>query len=210
MKHIIFSALAAVGLLGFGNSVEAATFVVDPSESSVTLTPTGGGGALCGVTSCEISAELAPGFPDPSSFDLSEGETQELDFIQFSFDGITGLTPVTYDITATLSFSSPDVDVTSAGSGAALFAELNGVITVEAGLFTLDWTEVPLILTEGPVTFEVDFEEGVLFAFEIGSEATVTTAASVTLISQVPLPASGLVLLTGIVLLPVLRRRKAA
>lgn len=203
----LFSSLAAAVALcvsGFSaHKAEAATmdFVVDLANSSVTVTETGGGGLACWLTNCGVQADLA--LTDGATYTLSTGVTETFDFLTFSGDGTTGITPRSFDISAVLAFSTPDLDVNGSGSGAAFM--LAGYIT--AGVLT--WTSI----SPSPWISPVNGSE-ISFLFEGGSGIflgnTVTTSASIIGTSVVPLPAGGLLLIGALGGLAALRRRKAA
>ncbi|MEM6480738.1 MAG: VPLPA-CTERM sorting domain-containing protein [Pseudomonadota bacterium] len=179
----------------------ATTFTVDAANSSVSLTETGSG-FICSLTNCGVDVSLASGLSG-TSFDLDNpGDVETFDFLTFGGRGV-GLN--TYDIEATLAFSSPILSITSGGSGGVLV--FGG--SIAAGL--LEWDDVPatVFLSDGS-EITVDFEGG----FDVFLGHSVTTTASLTLESvspsAVPLPASGLLLLGGFGGLALLRRRRRA
>jgi hypothetical protein len=175
-------------------------FVVDLAGSSVTLTETGGGGITCWVSNCGVQADLA--LNDGQVFTIGTGDVAEFDFLTFTGDGTTGLTPRRFDITAILAFSSPNLEVTGVGDGAAFL--LAGYIL--SGILT--WTSI------SPSDWTAPNGSLVGFSFEGGSGlflgSSVTTSASITGTSIVPLPAGGLLLLGALGGLAALRRKRRA
>lgn len=187
---ISFKSLLAAAVLSLGaSSAHAVTFTVDAANSSVSLTETFSG-LLCDATNCGVTAELSAGLGG-TTFDLNNpGDSNSFDFLKFTGTG-SGL--VSYDVTATLAFSPPELSVTSGGSGGAflIFGSIIGA--------ALTWNNVPAVavLADG-TELNIDFEDGIgLF---LGN--SVTTSASVRLDevapSPVPLPASALMLLLGL------------
>lgn len=203
-------AMLALGLAFGSSAVQATTvaFTVDASASSVSITQTTAG-RLCVETRCRITASLAPGL-DGTSFLLDEGDSMSFDFLQFRGRG-TGA--ATYDVFATLAFSTPSLSVTGGATGfAGLF-----VGSIVAGVLT--WNDLPQTITLADGTeFTVGFEGGLT----ILNGRRVTTGASVALTSgpngdpaggvpPIPLPAGVVLLLTGLGGLAAMRlRRKAA
>ena len=85
-------------------------------------------------------ANLASGLG--ANITLDDGDTWDLDFIQFTANGTTGLSPRIFDISATLAFTNPSgIDTTSTGKGGGFF--ISGVIT--GGV--LHWNAVPAVYT---------------------------------------------------------------
>lgn len=204
MKTFSLAVISASAIALSAGAASAATlnFEIDLANSSVTLTETGGGGLTCWITSCGIEASLAPGLTSASPFALGEGETESFDFIKFSGDGTTGLTGRSFEITATLAFTTPASSTTSGGSGTAYL--LGGYIT--AG--SLYWNDVPasIVLDDGS-EITVNFAGG--HGLLLDGKKTYTSGASVTVdsIAPIPLPAAGLLLLGGLGTLGILRRR---
>lgn len=192
--------LALVAAFGLASGASAATldFVIDRSSSSVTMTNTASG-LVCNLTNCGVSATLASSLQDGDTYTVSTGVTQSFDFLTFTGTG-TGTT--SYTISAVLNFLSPaGVSGSGNGTGSALLIAGNIVSGV------LSWTTVMLngVLPSGSVA-SFALEDGVgLFAGN-----SITTGASITGVSIVPLPAGGLLLITAMGGLAVLRRRKKA
>ena len=99
--------LLMLGLVGstLGAGVaDAAYFEVNLAGSSVTLTDQSGGGRICSLTACGIEANLASSLG--THITLDDGDTWDLDFIEFTANGTTGLSPRVFDISATLADGS--------------------------------------------------------------------------------------------------------
>lgn len=200
-----FSSLAAALTLAVTMGLSALTaqattidFVVDLAGSSVTLTETGGGGFVCRLSNCGVEATLA--LTDGETFTLGTGDVAEFDFLTFTGNGTTGLTPRSFTVEAVLAFSSPDLDVTGNGGGSA-FLLLGNIV---AG--NLTWTSILPAVWVAPNGSEVAFLFGGGSGLFFGS--SVTTSASIIGTSIVPLPAGGLLLLGALAGLAALRRRR--
>lgn len=203
LRGTALALVAAVSLMGAAERAEATTFTVG-AGSSVDLTPRGGFLSGCtGPGDC-ITESLASGLVG-YSFDLiNEGDYATFDFLTFTANG-SGFYEE-YDATATLAFSMPLIGASSGGFG--------GVYGVLSGSFAggvLSWDDVPIDVAFGNTGIvSIDFQDGLtLFA---GS--SVTTTATVTLVradlAPVPLPAGGLLLLTGLGAVVAMRHRKKA
>lgn len=202
--------LGLAGLLlgmSFAGAAQATYFEIDSAASSVTLTDQSGGGFVCSMTSCGIEANLASGFG--GSIDLDEGQTWTFDFIEFSASGSTGLLGRSFDISATLAFSSPDgIDTTLGGHGVGFF--ISGVITGGA----LSWNEDDAwyVLADGS-RVRVAFQDGITI---LPLDRSVVTTASVGLFpgvsgtAPVPEPGAALLFATGIGVVAVEGRRRRA
>lgn len=206
-------ALLAAGALSLGMTPASASTVdmtFDTLNSSVQITDQSGGGIVCYVTNCGIEATLSGSFGTPSSFSLAEGDTFSFDFIDFTFDGSTGVFPRQFDITATLAFSDPSFSATGTGTGGAWV--VGGSINLDAGAGWLTWNNMPSTLTLADGTeFSIDFEDGATLF--LGQPVTVGASVTAVSVAAVPLPASALVLVTGLGAIPLVgrrRRRKAA
>lgn len=197
MKHTLLA--AAVALFGSFGAASASTidFTVDIPGSSVSIDS-----QSCGIFgTCSVAADLATPI-SPLSFSLAEGETQEIEFIELTFFG-TGVGSA--DISATLAFSAPPISSSDTGSGS--YIVIGGTINLDAGGGFLTWDNGPqqYVLADGSVV-EIAFEE--VSGLFLGDPVTID--AYVTAISIVPLPAGGVLLLTGLVAIPAMRRRKKA
>lgn len=202
LQTVRMAGLALVTGLGFAGATSAATvdFVVDRSGSSVTLTDTGG---ICIFSRCGVSASLASGLHTGDTYSFSDARSAAFDFLTFTGRG-TGTDA--FGIQALLKFSSPNISVGGTGVGGAVLAFGN----IVAGV--LNWTSVGL--TSGTLPDGVDAS----FAFQGGAGLfgghSVTTTASINVNSitppAVPVPASGLMLLTAMGGVVAMRRRKAA
>lgn len=178
MKRFLARALAAATLLLAPVAASAAIdFTVDPGGSSVEFDRDG---SRCVFSRCGVSADLADSVSG-TSFTLAEaGDSATFDFLTFTGRG-TG--SAGYDIVATLAFDPPSFSTRSDGSANALllFGRIVGG--------SLSWEDVPAFVTlaDGSVV-SVDFQDG--FGLFLGS--SVTTSATVTLVSvaAVPLPGS--------------------
>ena len=178
MIRMISGAIALAGILTSAGAAEAAIqFTLDPTASSVTITDQSGGGVLCSITSCGVEAALAPGLG--GSFAIDTGDVETFDFIAWTATGSTGLSPRTFDVTATLAFSEPTGATTTSGGGGGAFFLLG---TITGGLLTWDDVPASLTLTDGSL-IEVDFQGGVTI---LPLTATVVTSASVTGVNIVP------------------------
>ncbi|MFV0360606.1 VPLPA-CTERM sorting domain-containing protein [Tropicimonas sp.] len=198
--------LLAVATIGFSATTASAltTFVTDPANSSDELTDQSGGGLTCWITDCSLDATLASSFAS-TSFDLEVGDSQTFDFITFSGDGTTGFSDRDFSISATLAFDPPGASGSSTGNGGGFL--FLGYITGGS----LYWDEaMPMTITaaNGSV-FELSFDQGDGILLEGNPDYTLS--ATVTLLSEVPLPAGGLLLgtaLAGFGIVGARRRRK--
>ncbi|MHC0055470.1 VPLPA-CTERM sorting domain-containing protein [Actibacterium sp. D379-3] len=183
----------AIGIAATNADASTVDFTVDASASSIVITD---GTDYCTAGDC-VSTEIA--FSNDFSFSLAEGESNEFDFITWTGEG-SGFG--TYTVEATLAFSAPS-SFTVDGSGVVGLATISGNIIGGH----LVWTNLPttLVLSDGSV-IGLDFQDGM----GLLGGSSITTTATVMLISAVPLPAGGLLLLGALGGLGAVRRRKRA
>jgi hypothetical protein len=199
-------ALAALLMtMVFAGAAQATYFELDPTSSSVTLTDQSGGGFVCRMTSCGIEANLASDFG--GGIELNEGESWSFDFIEFSATGSTGFLGRSFDIVATLAFSSPTgIDTTIGGEGVGFF--ISGVIT--GGALSWNQDDAWYVLADG-TRVRVAFQDGVTI---LPLDQTVVTKASVGLFpgvsgtSPVPEPGAALLFAAGIAVVAEGQRRR--
>lgn len=199
----------ALGIVLVGMSVASAAqatyFQIDTASSSVTLTDQSGGGLVCQMTSCGIEANLASGFG--GGIELNQGQSWSFDFLEFSATGSTGLIGRSFDIAATLAFSSPTgINTTVGGSGVGFF--ISGVIT--GGALSWNQDDAWYVLSDG-TRVRVALEEGVTL---LPLDRTVVTKASVGLFpgvsgtAPVPEPGAALLFVAGIAVAAEGQRRR--
>lgn len=204
---MMIRSLLLMGLVGTALTAgvaEAAYFEVNVAGSSVTLTDQSGGGFMCSLSSCGIEANLASGFG--GNITLNDGDSWDLDFIEFSANGTTGLSPRTFDIKATLAFTNPSgIDTTNTGQGGGFF--ISGVIT--GGV--LHWNAAPAVYTLADGSrVEVAFQDGISL---LPLSRTVVTTATVDYrggkgaVSPVPEPGAAVLFAAGISVVALRNRR---
>ena len=138
-----WSAVTALGfcLLNVGNALAGPIFTYDPTNSTVTLTPTSGiniDGAVTAVVN-----------PDPVTFPLTTiGDSFDFDFLRFTS---TGNFAGTADINATLAFSSPSI-VSGAGSATGIGAGVSIPLPI-LGSFDLAAGNITFNIQPGDITF---------------------------------------------------------
>lgn len=187
--------LSLVGSTLGAGVADAAYFEVNLAGSSVTLTDQSGGGRICSLTACGIEANLASGLG--GNITLDDGDTWDLDFIEFTANGTTGLSPRIFDITATLAFTNPSgIDTTSTGHGGGFF--ISGVIT--GGV--LHWNAIPAVysLADGS-RVEVAFQDGISLlplTRSVVTTASVDYRAGIVSASAVPEPGAAILFAAGI------------
>lgn len=200
--------IAGLGMtsLGMANQAQAATldFVVDRANSSVTLSAASGGGLVCTLSRCGVTASLAPSLTTGSTYTIGTGTTSTFEFISFTGNGTTGLSPRSYNISAVLAFSSPLVSVAGSGTNSSFL--LLGSIVAD----TLTWTSVTpqnLTLPDGSkVSFSFGGGTGLFLGNTFSSKASIT---GIDIVAPVPLPAGGVLLIGALGALAGLQRRKA-
>ncbi len=197
--------LMVVGWTLAAGVASAAYFEVDLAGSSVTLTDQSGGGRICSLTSCGIEANLASGLA--GNITLDDGDTWNLDFIEFTANGTTGLAARSFDISATLAFTNPvGIDTTSTGNGGGFF--ISGIIT--GGV--LRWNDVPVVYTLADGSrIEVDFQDGISLlplTKSVVTEASVYYRTGRGAASPVPEPGAAVLFAAGIAVVS-LRKRLA-
>jgi hypothetical protein len=174
------------------------TFQLSPPGSSVLLSNQ----SCLTFSSCSISAAIASGMPT-GAFNLNVGDSNTFDFIRWTPHG-SGLND-TFDVTATLAFLQPvGANTTGNGSGGAIAIGLGAIVGGH-----LNWTDVPtnVLLADGSV-INIDFQDGISLL-----SGAITTTATVTLVSETPLPAALPLFVGGLGALGVLgwhRKRKLA
>jgi hypothetical protein len=172
-------------------------FEIDLAGSSVAISDSSNG-FLCNLTNCGIDAQLNSGL-DGLSFTLGEGESNTFDFIDWDLNGLGN---GSYNVEATLAFSSP-ISGSVTGTGGGAFLTFFGILSAQ----TLNWTGLPSILTlaDGSI-FSVDFEGGSNIFF-----GGLTTSATVTAdrVAAVPLPGGLVLLLAGLGGLALVGRRRS-
>lgn len=179
-------------LLVFAANVWATpvSFTTDPSTSSVSVTDTA---TLANVTGTIVLPS--------ESFTLSDNATEILPFFSLTTCGIA--LDKTYNVTATIEFSTPPI--TGAGSGGGVFSTLFGFIS--AG--TLAWTTQPadITLADGN-TINISFESGwAIFNNTVTVDACVKNLGGA---SPVPEPSTLLLLGLGLAGLAAYKRFKTA
>lgn len=189
----------------FAGAAQATYFQLDPTGSSVTLTDQSGGGFVCAMTSCGVEANLASGFG--GGIELNEGQSWRFDFIEFSATGSTGFLGRSFDIAATLAFSSPTgIDTTIGGRGVGFF--ISGVIT--GGALSWNQDDAWYVLADG-TRVRVALQDGITI---LPLDRTVVTQASVGLFpgvsgtSPVPEPGAALLFAAGLAVVAEGQRRR--
>lgn len=200
LKSITLAGAVAVGVAGTASAATYPTFVIDGAASSISLTQSSLGSAT-------LSAEFSAGV-DGYSWE-AQGEYDHVVIDNFIDWDVSGNGLGSYDVEVTLAFSSPDAasGTISGGGGFGQISTFFGTIT--GGV--LDWDN-------GGVT-DVAFAQGSILTvaaeggFAIGSGGVSSGVALLgNPIAPIPLPASGLLLLSALGGFGVVsrRRRKAA
>lgn len=176
-------------------AAQAAYFEVNVAGSSVTLTDQSGGGFVCSLSSCGVEANLASGFG--GNITLNDGDSWDLDFIEFTANGTTGLSPRVFDIKATLAFTNPSgIDTTNTGQGGGFF--ISGKIT--GGV--LQWNAAPSVYTLADGSrVEVAFQDGISLlplTRSVVTTATVDYRDGRGAVSPVPEPGAAVLFAAGI------------
>jgi hypothetical protein len=189
--NVVRAAAVFIGLAAGAAQASTVNFDVDGAASSASASVSD-----CKVCFADINATTAAGLDD-TVFSLSEGDSYTFDFLTFTSTG-TGVGH--YDVTATLAFELPGGSVTNSGGGGYLI--VHGMII--AGRLNWDESIQYVTLADG-TTYAVSMEGGITFL----NCDPVTTTATVTLVtSPVPLPASALLLLSGVGGLGALRLKR--
>lgn len=203
------TALSVIAAASMAASVaSAATFTFDASDpnSTLALTQTGGG---CVFAACDLTASYVGDY----SMDVVSGSATETvdNFIEWDIEGtptwwgtdIVGLGGKSYNVSATLHFSSPTPGGTSGSNdGEAAFLTVGGLLG--AGGLTWDNGGVGTVYFDNGYRITYDLHDG--FTAGVGSKAY----SGVTFTAAVPVPAAGLLLVGALGGLGALRRRKKA
>lgn len=195
-RTALFGMALALGLAA-SEETRASTlsFVIDKSNSAVTLTRNGN---LCLVSNCGTTAVLASALTNGDTYTVGTGDSIAFDFLTLTGKG-TGL--ANYAVTAVLAFSSPYLRVATTG---------NLLTATAVGRFIggrLTWDAAEPATTIGGSTVKISFASGEGL-FDDGTRK-ITTTATITGISIVPLPATGLLLAAGLGGLGLFRRGRA-
>lgn len=199
LKNLIAAAAVALATVTGAFASTFPSFQFDAANSSITLTETG---SLC-LGSCALTAgfnsdaqNLGPWTPT--------GPTDELRVNKFIDWNIgSGLGGRTYDVVVKLAFSAPDAALGSA-TGGALAGTLFGAIS--GGILSWDGPG-QIAFAQGSV---LDFYLDGTTKLGLGSSTTTGVTFKGNEIAPVPLPASALLLLSGIAGIGFMRRRKMA
>ncbi len=199
---IVLSAMLLIG----GGSASAATFptfVIDGSASSIEVDST-----IDRCRGCGLTAEFSDGVDGWSWTPASANESVSIDsLIDWSFDGAIGFE--FFEVAVTLAFSAPDV-ASSATDGIAGYFSIFGF--VNGGILT--WAASPAVEFAQGSILDVDLDPLHFLGFGPSSLEQTTgvtfTGAPIVALAAVPLPASLLLMLSGLgALVLVGRRRKA-
>lgn len=186
--------LAVLGLLAGSAFASPVTFDVDDSSQTfVDFTDIDTGIKILWWTFGENTTITAPlanlsdtGLPD---FTLGDGESKTFDFFTFHVIG-TGVG--TFDLSANLSFITPDIDAGGEGSGAWGTISFRGK-SFSGGIFEWDNPLQTFTLTDGN-KIQISMLDG--FTIGCGSDAKVT--ATVTNLGGAPVPEPGVTMLFGL------------
>ncbi|MCE6950281.1 VPLPA-CTERM sorting domain-containing protein [Cereibacter sphaeroides] len=190
LRKTIVPAVAAAGFLAAAPAAQATpvNFVVG-SDSAVSLTCEG----TCSSTD-GISAALASGLVG-SSHAVEYGSPASFDFLTLTSFGVG--TSNNYLIEAVLSFSEPDVAIP--GGGGIFEVVVTGFVNVGG----LVWDNFEKVVSVGDRLFKVSVANTTCSGASCG-----TVSAAAVSISEVPLPAGGLLLIGGLGALALMRRRQ--
>lgn len=192
LKTLVAATAVGAALAVSAGSAAAATFVFDPSNSSIDLDRT-----LDWCAGCGLSYDFLPVDPWTAS---AAGDTHRVDdFVEWTIG--PGLGMELYDVTATLAFSSPSTASASTG-GVAGVASLFGVIN--GGV--LMWDDAGSIAFDDGTVLEFRMDDAAVAGFSSSYTTGVSFTASS--VSAVPLPATGWLLLAGLGALAIAGRRR--
>ena len=203
----ILKTVLATAALGWALSANATPVTFDlaggtgPGATSSVNVDFDGGGLLCALTNCGISAILNP-YLDDVSATLEVGQSLTFDFFDLKFYGLGGGSGT---ITASLGFDSPTGAPNANGTGSGGFLTVLGVLT--GG--NLTWNQAVQLFDLGDGTrYSVEFEN--LWGVTLGSA---TVNGRITLLESshsVPEPATLGLMGLGLLGAGLARRRKAA
>lgn len=199
LRNLIAASLVVLGSVAGAIAATYPSFQFDAANSSIDLTYTGSIGQTIGLDASFTSdaVNLAPWTPTGPNDQLYVSN-----FVEWSA-GSGWLGGSRYDVVANLAFSSPDA-ASGSTSGEAYVARLFGV----ASGGYLKW-DGPGTITFGQGSVLDFYMDGAL-AGGLGKSVTTGVTFKGNDIAPVPLPATALLLLSSVVGLGLMRRRKMA